>query len=160
MLSHIGSLIIGDLNVWNCRWLGHSPSDTPAGLELESQCKQYGLKQIVKEPTRDENLLDLVLTTMPDQTIYQLTPKIADHKGVLVTLKQQAITEVKIERRVWNYKRADWTSLSTDLKTTNWNEILNLDAENACSSFTRLLQQSIRRYIPEKVLIQTKRSYP
>ena len=54
----IGSIVVGDINIWHKKWLKHSPADTLEGERLHSICKVHGLKQLVSEPTRGLNLLD------------------------------------------------------------------------------------------------------
>ena len=60
----IGSLVVGDVNIWHKKWLKHSPADTLEGERLHNICKVHGLKQLVSEPTRGPNLLDLALCSL------------------------------------------------------------------------------------------------
>ena len=62
----LGTIVLGDLNVHNERWLRHSNANNAEGTALKAACDETGLKQIVTQPTREEHLLDLVLTNMPD----------------------------------------------------------------------------------------------
>ena len=41
----IGSIVVGDINIWHKKWLKHSPADTLEGERLHSICKVHGLKQ-------------------------------------------------------------------------------------------------------------------
>ena len=60
--NHIATIIIGDLNVHHKRWLKHSSSVSVEGTSLFRFCLAQGLKQHVKQPTRDDDLLDLVIS--------------------------------------------------------------------------------------------------
>ena len=73
-------------------------------------CNELGLRQIVKEPTRYENLLDLVLTDMSDIT-REVGPKVADHNYVVATTDVDVPEAEVVERSVWNYTKADWARL-------------------------------------------------
>ena len=60
----MGTIVLGDDNVHNERWLRHSNANSVEGLALKAACDETGLKQIVTQPKREEHLLDLVLTNM------------------------------------------------------------------------------------------------
>ena len=62
----VGVVVLGDLNVHSIRWLTHSARESIEGRQLRDTSDRLGLKQIVKELTRGEYLLDLVLTDVPD----------------------------------------------------------------------------------------------
>jgi hypothetical protein len=61
----LGTIVMGDLNVHNARWLTHSSANSVEGTALKAACDEAGLKQIVKTPTREGHLLDVVLTNIP-----------------------------------------------------------------------------------------------
>ena len=63
------------------------------------------MKQLVTEPTRGPNLLDLVLSSLGAAASASVVPAIADHKGILVNV-----------RSVWDYKKADWDGLNAALR--------------------------------------------
>ena len=75
-----GSLVVGDLNIWHKKWLKHSPANTLEGERLHIICKDHSLKQLVTEPTRGPNLLDLVLSSLGAAASASVVPDIADHK--------------------------------------------------------------------------------
>ena len=60
--EHVATVIIGDLNVHHKRWLRYSSSVSVEGTALLRFCMATGLRQHVKEPTREEYLLDLVIS--------------------------------------------------------------------------------------------------
>ena len=75
----IGALIVGDMNVWHKSWLKHSHTDTVDGANLHQICKLHGLKQLVTEPTRGANLLDLALSSVPASCSAKVLSVISDH---------------------------------------------------------------------------------
>ena len=98
--------VLGDLNVWHKKWLRFSPTNTAEGELLHQTCKKHSLKEVVRQPTRGENLLDLVLTSLPEKTTTRLLPAVADHKGVLTTVSVPTPAETTVTRTVWLYKKA------------------------------------------------------
>ena len=57
-------IICGDLNIHHRRWLRHSNGNTDLGEQLRTFSEEKGMSQLVKEPTRGEYPLDLVLTNL------------------------------------------------------------------------------------------------
>ena len=82
------SIIMGDMNVHSIRWLVHSARESAEGNLLREVSEEIGLQQKMTEPTRQQYLLDLVLTDAQDVTV-STTPYIADHKGVLCGIVAQ-----------------------------------------------------------------------
>ena len=85
-------IIGGDFNLPGILWNdGAVINDVPSyGLEVNNRflevCDTLGVTQIVTEPTRESNILDLLLVTSPN--IYsdvEIVPGISDHDAVCVT---------------------------------------------------------------------------
>ena len=89
-----------------------------------------------------------------------LTPKIADHKRVFTTFQQSAPVEQKIERRIWDFKQADWNGLEAALSSTSWNDLLDTTPELAASRFSQQIFQTISKFIPQRHLRHFKQSHP
>ena len=94
-----GTCIAGDLNVHHRKWLRHSNANTQVGTDLKSFCDYHGLIQIVREPTRQEYLLDLAVTDIHGASS-EVMPKIADHKGVLIKLPLTEVLESRTVREM------------------------------------------------------------
>ena len=71
-------LLVGDFNCHNREWLGGTCEDNVAGQIGEVFACEYGLDQIVTEPTRiytyrgieKESVLDLCLTDVPERVTF------------------------------------------------------------------------------------------
>ena len=157
----IGTLLIGDINVWHKSWLKHSPCDTLEGESLRNICKQHDLKQLVKEPTRGPNLLDLVLSSLNGHAVANVVPAIADHKGVLVATDLPAPKETFFERTVWDFKHADWESLNKTFVSSCFAEDLrNLDVDDGTVYFTEKVLEMAKQFIPTRRIREHKGSHP
>ena len=61
----------------------HSRENTSRGKSLKDICDQYGLVQLVHEPTRGDYLLDLCLSSTGNSKV-EVHSKIADHACVVI----------------------------------------------------------------------------
>ena len=151
-----GVLIAGDMNIHHKRWLRFSNANSQIGIDRKNTCDYFGLWQCVHESTRNEYLLDLVLTDIQKTAICVL-PYIADHKGVLIKLPCQEILESTFEREVWHLAGADWTGLQTELENTDWQALSQGSAEDALGIFQEMLWLQLVRPIPRRKIKVTKR---
>ena len=81
------------------------------------------LTQVNTEPTRNDNILDLILTNSPD-----LIPELSvieslvdwDHCSVLFKIKTGNKGKSTGKRLVFNYKKVDWDELKRTLSYVPW----------------------------------------
>ena len=66
--GNFATYVVKDLNVWHKKWLKHSPANTREGEQLQEVCQTFGLTEMTRQPTREGNLLDLVLTNYTSNT--------------------------------------------------------------------------------------------
>ena len=78
-------ILMGDLNVHHAKWLRFSNGNSIVGADLKAFSENYGLHQLVKEPTRNEYLLDLLLTDIAGAKV-KVGSYVADHKHLLVQI--------------------------------------------------------------------------
>ena len=118
------------------------------------------MKQMVREPTRKMNLLDLVLTTMHESSKVTVLPTLADHRAVLTetTLEAQVYTET--EREVWHYRDADWKGLKTALRNINWDFLRAGSANDNAERLTQEIITLAEAYIPKKKIKHRKSRHP
>ena len=109
-VDYVGCVVIGDMNVHNPAWLRWSTHNSREGTELENVCSANGLRQLVKDPTRGDALLDLVLTDFESGVRAKVTPGIHDddHCGVLCAVGVSIPAVEPVQRRVYNFKQAKW----------------------------------------------------
>ena len=115
----------------------------------------YNLTQMVHEPTRLENTLDLVFTTHPDliENTY-VVPCMSDHSAVICDINFKLAPPKIPPRTVFVYKKADMESLKQDLEHS-FNTLLASDPaaktveENWADFKTTLISTSKKHIIPE-----------
>ena len=76
-----GVILTGD-HIHNVKWLRYSNGKTTVGADLRVTCENFGMQQIVREPTRGQYLLDLYLTDVAE-TRLEVGLMIADRKFLL-----------------------------------------------------------------------------
>ena len=88
---------------------------------LQTICDEMGLKQFIREPTREKHLLDLVLSDVNLRC--EVGAKVADHAYITAVLDATVQKTVTMKREVWNYKGADWEQFRGRLECTDWSFI-------------------------------------
>jgi hypothetical protein len=155
----LGTIIIGDINIHHRKWLRYSNRNSAEGERLKTFCDGAGLRQVVKEPTRGEYLLDLVFTDL-DELRYKSLPKIADHIAILGTLPLPVPQEVTQTRTVWQFAAAEWECLKDDLANQDWALMQDMDAHEGELYLTSTILSAASRYIPQRTMHEHKSTHP
>ena len=94
----------------NDEWLQFSRGESPEGRELELVCASHGLKQHVKEATRGNYLLDLVLSDLESCLRCSVHPGILDkdHRCVLCYVGISIRTSPAAVRTTFDVGAAKW----------------------------------------------------
>ena len=157
----IGALVVGDMNIWQKSWLKHSPTNTADGERLHQVCKAHSLKQLVSEPTRGRNLLDLALSSILASAPADVLETISDHASVLVRVDIPMPGVDVLERVVWDFAHADWESLLASFENLVWDDVLRYnDPSVAVDVFSSTILDFSRRHIPRKTISERKGSHP
>ncbi|XP_072041142.1 uncharacterized protein [Amphiura filiformis] len=107
----------GDFNLSHIDWEAQSiMSKCPKpGLcrNLIDITNEFGLEQIVRKPTRGNNILDLFFTsnsTLVEKSV--VVPGMSDHNGIpLVTVHTKPVINKAKPRKVFSYHKANWDSI-------------------------------------------------
>ena len=81
---------------------------------LQTVCADAGLVQVVREPTRGDCLLDLVLTDLDGIVTATSSPMIADHRFIVIAVRATVPALVSIPREIWAFRKADWPRLKKE----------------------------------------------
>ena len=137
----------------------YSNANTLAGEELKAVFDHFGIWQAVREPTRNEYLLDLVCTDIQNAKTC-VTPAISDHKGVMIKFPFAEVLEASVDREVWNLSRAKWDELKQALSCFDWGRLRDGTAEDALLFFMEILWHHLVKFIPRRRITTKKRSHP
>ena len=155
--------IMGDFNLPLFKWDNCSiPASPPteAYRRLMELIEANFLTQMVCQPTRGDNTLDLVLTNR-SQDIIEVRAEfttLSDHLMVECTLGFNPTSPKKINPpeplsfRAINVHKGDLEALDTDLSSVNWHELKMLcddEGDPDCSMFKELIIQTVVSVIYE-----------
>ena len=100
-------MLAGDFHVHHEEWLDSRNTDA-AGRLMHQFVNSHGLNKIVKEPTRGDQVLDLVLTDLPSSSSTLGNLGTSDHNPVLFNVDAHPFGDKPYKRKVWQYDQADF----------------------------------------------------
>ena len=147
ILSH-ESIIMGDFNLPEIDWNSHlSPAP---GSKLLNFISENNLTQLVREPTRGNNILDIVITTDRLVQNLKIREKLGDHKMIEYEIKIQK-THKEQQRKTYNFKLAQFEAFKEELSQTDFLEIFGKANAHECfMAFKNIILEGCQRYIPLK----------
>jgi hypothetical protein len=139
--------IVGDFNKPNIDW------ETPDMYNscLAKFCIENGLKQLITEPTRGENILDLLFcsnTSILNQLVVQEPFSNSDHNSIYFD-----IFSTKTESSGTNFKnfyKADYDSIFLTLSTISWPDLFSTcsNVDEFWDLFASVLTNLIEKFVP------------
>ena len=131
----MATILAGDLNVHHRRWLVHSNSVSVEGSQLFRFCCTRALKQHVGSPTRDNYLLDFVISDIIPSKVSVL-PYTSDHNMVLAVFDIGIPETLVVQRIVYDYAMAPWSDIQTECLTLDWSciDVLEMDVPRSSST--------------------------
>jgi hypothetical protein len=108
---------------------------------------------LVDFPTRNDNILDLVLTNIPEKILnLEGFDDIleTDHKILKFDLNLKIHPKIKSKRTVFNFKNANWIALKELLMHTPWDmAFVKNDINNSLSIWCDLFFAAVHEHIPK-----------
>ena len=140
-------------------WLRYSTNNIKENVFLEEACHNFGLRQLIKEPTREDNLLDLVLTNTEAATC-SVQPKVADHKLLEVCLHLPVPRQEAVTRVVWDFRKAKWQELKQGLQNVDWDFLESCSPDEGAQALIDKVFNLMQACIPRRTFIEKKSSHP
>ena len=79
---------------------------------------QHSFTQFTDKPTRGNNILELILSTIPDSVSKtQVVESISDHSVVITDLILKVKPTRKVKRKIYIYKKADRELLKNEISS-------------------------------------------
>jgi hypothetical protein len=133
--NHANIVLAGDFNLPQISW--NSPETTTGVSESTfiELLHDYFLVQLNNTATRGDNILDLVITNIPDlvKVCDVWSPAEAeiftDHNVINFELLFHPKRAPKIQRTVYDYRRGDFTALRSALESLNLSATISADSD-------------------------------
>ena len=151
------TIIMGDFNFPEINW---NTLGCPSSCEnFRDVCLDKFLHQVVSEPTRGKNILDLVLTSHQEiiSGVQNSEPLgNSDHLVVAFQIEDRRKAS-RNKREMFNFGKADFTKLKAMLDEMDWKSSLEgLSIEQSWNVFSRSLEDAMNNCIPMKTLKTNK----
>ena len=159
--------MIGDFNLPGADWKINKSMISIEQKFIDS-FNELGLKQQIKVPTHIKgNTLDILVTNF-DRYVSNLkvldhnSAVFSDHFPIVFTVRGNIKRKKMPKREFYNFKKADWVALNSDLQLINWEYIFEnykSDIESCWNIFKSILIKLIDKHIP-KVKIKNEFQAP
>ena len=150
-------ILLGDFNLpdidWSCNRALHQ---SDIYVHLIDIIQDNFLTQLVREPTRNQNILDLVISTSPDIVDRLLVGDcFSDHRSLSFRILCSPYVQRKSQKLLFSYSKTDWTQLKSLLSYIPWScAFFDDDIDYNWSCWKDLLFTAMDQCIP---LCQSKR---
>ncbi|KAF2362525.1 Endonuclease/exonuclease/phosphatase [Trinorchestia longiramus] len=146
---------MGDFNLPHINWTTRQ-SQAP-GSKLIDVMSTNSQQQHDNEPTRENNILDLVMTTT-DLSIngLEVTDKIGDHQMIDFSLEVQDPTTRIQNKQVLDHKQANFELMKEELGSHNYEVLMsNKNAEECYMILKEKIATATEHHIPRKRVRRT-----
>jgi hypothetical protein len=161
-------IIAGDFNLpgWIWKTKNFKPN-TPCPKnhhKFIDMLNDNGLAQMVEEPTRGENTLELVISNNPSCiTRVHTLPGISDHDIVFAEVDLKIKKKIQKPCSIPLYKKAKWDTMKEELAGL-MDKLNELDNMKTCVNemwcvFKNHLEEIVKKHVPHKIA-KTKESLP
>ena len=152
--------VLGDFNAKSSNWWS-GDNTSHEGLQIDSLTSFYGLHQIISEPTHILNntssCIDLIFTSQPNLVsnsgVYSSLHNNCHHNIIYAKFNLKIEYPPPYERLVWNYSKADITSIQKSASQFNWeNSFMYLTLDEKIDLFNSTLLNIFSNYCPSKTI--------
>jgi hypothetical protein len=151
----IGDIIItGDFNF--------NYLNLPTARHIHSLCRQFGLTQIITEPTHitenSQSLIDLFLVSNKESVIKAgaadpfLDQTVRYHCPIYSIFKFVKPKKLNFKRKIWKYNHGDYDLLRRKVNNINWHDIINDDIDNYALNFSNTIIELTSKCVPNKTV--------
>ena len=162
-ISHSSSVVLcGDFNLAHIDWQKVSPTQTcKLSTEFCDTINDHSLDQLVSEPTRNGNILDLLLTNttgiIHDVEVVEGIHG-SDHEAIHFSIKSATPRRSTAPRAIYNFRAANFDQFREVLSKIPWDCcFLSGSIEEAWSNFKDLFFSAADQCIPKSILRRKKR---
>ena len=154
------TVMIGDFNAKSKDWCSIDITSFE-GSELDFLTSQFGLSQIIKEPTHildnSRSCIDLIFTSQPnmviDSGVHASLHANCHHQIIYAKFDLKIIYLPPYERTVWHFKHANSDHIKRAIDIFDWESALNyIDANDQVSVFNSTILNIVSNFIPNETI--------
>ena len=153
--------MLGDFNAKSQNWYNHGVT-SPEGTDLDILTRQYGLKQVINEPTYLANnymsCIDLIFTSesnliMETGTFPSLHPK-CHHQIIYANFDLKIHYPPQYSREIWHYLDTNTNLIQQAINSVDWDTFLDLpDVNLQVSRFNEVILNVMSNFIPHETIV-------
>lgn len=157
-------ILAGDFNYPAINW----QTCTPQGCAKKSECREFldvlslfDLHQMVCKPTRGISILDLVLTTEPENMLVQVLECISDHNVVHCEYLLKKSEPEKATKTIFDYSRANVEAILEELPSFSVWFMQTMAYRNTNDNWLairRKLTELKQKYVPKIEIVSSTHS--
>ena len=162
------TVVLGDFNAKSSLQY-NSDITTYEGSKTDGVTSQFGLEQIIKEPTHiigDSSLcIDLIFTTQPnlvmESGVHSSLHSNCHHHITFAKFNLKIDYPPPYEWEVWHYQKANVGQIRQAISKFPWdNHFPNISVNEQVQLFTQTFQNIISNYIPHETITSDDRNPP
>ena len=153
--------ITGDFNAKSCNWYSHDKTNFE-GSTIESITSQFGLHQIINEPTHllqnSSSCIGLIFTSQPNIVVKSgVHPSLhssCHHQIIFANFNLKIYYPPPYLREVWHYKEANADLIKQSISNFKWEKAFsNTNINKRVSLFNKTILKILNNYIPHENII-------
>ena len=161
-------VLIGDLNAKSKNWY-FLDKTSHEGIEIENVTVQFGLQQIIKEPTHISNTssscIDLIFTSQPnlitDSGVHSSLHSNCHHQIVFAKFNLHIVYPPPYLREIWHYREANTGLIRRAIKEFNWERAFsNTSVNEKVDIFNRTILNILSNFIPHETIVCNDKDPP
>ena len=162
------TVMIGDFNAKFKDWCSIDITSFE-GSELDFLTSQFGLSQIIKEPTHildnSRSCIDVIFTSQPnmviDSGVHASLHANCHHQIIYAKFDLKIIYPPPYERTVWHFKHANSDHIKRAIDIFDWESALNyIDANDQVSVFDSTILNIVSNFISNETIACDDRGPP
>jgi len=157
--THSNIVIAGDFNYPDINWQSKTTQSHSTTRRLNDEfidlVDDFALTQHVESQTRNNRILDLVLSNSPDHcTSCCVIPGISDHEAVHAAFEFNAVRHKQPARKIPLYSKANWggyfNHMVTHLNKLTESDKSRVSVDHLWNSFKTAIHDGATKFIPHK----------
>ena len=159
--NHFLIVAIGGFNAKSSNWYTGA-TITSEGSKIEAITSQFGLQQIINEPTHVQgnnyvSCIDLIFSSQPNlvisSAIHSSIHQNCDHQIILAKFSLKVHYLPPYEREVWHFKRANTDHIKRAINGFPWERsFADLDKNDKVYLFNKTIKTILSNFIPYETI--------